>query len=422
MSAVRSVDFEAPPHDPWSSRITVIDRTWFTKPPPRRQWLLRDRRTPQSDGVLPLGKVGQLVAEGGGGKTMALVQLAIAVATSTPWLGALEVASPGRALLVLGEEDHDEVHRRIYSAARAMNVRPPDDDLLVALPLAGVTSPMLERDERGNPCEAPFLHWLRARLVAPTPSPWRLIVVDPLSRFAGQEAEKDNAQATRYVEALESIATLTGATVLAAHHSNQTSRANGAKVTATSSRGVTALVDGVRWAATLGVEQLEGVESDARERLGELVTLAFVKSNYSKRGAPIVCRRDLANSGALVPIDDGDRALIDQARRAVDPVVKRREARDELARERADSVQETVLAVIRENPGITSRSIAIAVRQRLGSCTEQLVHGAVSNLCDQGRVFREGLRATGYRHTAAPDEVAHNPPSQEVLRASRSPL
>lgn len=384
-----STEIYAPPPDVWTPRITVPAPDWYTTAPPRRTWLLRDRRTPQSDGVLPLGKVGQLVAEGGGGKTMALVQLAIAVATGTPWLGALEVASPGRVLAVLGEEDADEVQRRVYNASRASGVAPPPLGSIVTMPLAGIPCSMIERDSYGNPTDAAFLYWLRAYLAEPTELPWRLIVADPLSRLAGQDAEKDNAQATRFIEALESLAAKTGATVLVAHHSNQSSRGAGSKVTATSSRGVTALVDGVRWAATMAVEHVEGLDPDARERLGEIVTIAFAKSNYSRRGEPIRCRRDLNHGGALVPMDDLDAELVAAARAANDPRStrqadreaerQRREERqaEERAKRQATGLEaeaarcaeeDRVLAsILADRPDITQRDLRAAMATRCPS-------------------------------------------------------
>lgn len=282
----------APP--PWADRVLDVESRWFTQAPARRTWLLRDHRT--SEGVLPLGKVGQLVAEGGGGKTMALVQLVVAVPNGGRWLGALDVASPGRVLAILGEEDFEETQRRIFYAARAGKVAAPADGMIVTMPLAGLPSEMVCRDPDGNPTDAPFLRWLREYLRAH--NDWRLIVIDPLSRFAGLDAEKDNAQATRFIEALESIAVQTGATVLVAHHSNQSSRGGG-RVGATASRGVTALVDGVRWAATMGVEQVEGLDPIARERLGELVTVSFVKSNYSRKGAGLLAPNQAATTPDL---------------------------------------------------------------------------------------------------------------------------
>jgi hypothetical protein len=103
---------EAPP--PWASRLTPAPLDWYTTAPPKRTWLLRDNRHPKRRGVLPLGKVGQFIAAGGIGKTTTGAQLAVAVATGTPWLGCLEVDSPGRVLFVVGEEDVEECQRKLY--------------------------------------------------------------------------------------------------------------------------------------------------------------------------------------------------------------------------------------------------------------------------------------------------------------------
>ncbi|RYZ45998.1 MAG: hypothetical protein EOO72_02940, partial [Myxococcaceae bacterium] len=97
-----------------------------TEPPPRRYLLQRpseaqdDSHLPQ--GFLPLGKVGMLAAAGGAGKTMALVQLAVSVATGRPWLGhyGVPVSSRGRVVLALAEEDTDEAHRRLYAVRRGL--------------------------------------------------------------------------------------------------------------------------------------------------------------------------------------------------------------------------------------------------------------------------------------------------------------
>jgi hypothetical protein len=127
--------------------------------------------------VLPLGKVGQLIAEGGGGKTQALCQLAIAVATGGTWLGSLDVApeGKGRVLLVLGEEDSDEARRRLYRSAQLGHVHPATDAIEV-LPLAGIPVAMLALDQYRNLVDTPFSHWLRAHVAEgphPTPMPQR---------------------------------------------------------------------------------------------------------------------------------------------------------------------------------------------------------------------------------------------------------
>lgn len=401
---------ESTPADPWSSRVIVVETDWYTKAPPPRTWLLRDRRT--SAGVLPLGKVGQVVGEGGVSKTTVFAQLARAVATGSTWLGSLDVATPGRVLAIFGEEDAEEIHRKSYNAAQTTSGVNPPRGSIVTLPLAGVPSEMVIRDPHGNPMDGPFLLWLR-RFLASGGGEWRLILVDPLSRFAGLDAEKDNALATRFVEALESLAVQTRATVLVAHHSNQVSRGVGSKMTATSSRGVTALSDGVRWQMTMAAEEVAGLEGEAHERLGQLVTIAFSKSNYSKRGDPIVCRRDQEHGGALIPLDDTDAELVREARATDDPKSRRAAEREQrietvaqskAAREaaklaRVEAEDQAVVAILRERPGIGTVDLRAAMSARLahmGGCGRDAVAVAVVRL--GARVRIEPSVRNSHRH------------------------
>ncbi len=347
-------DVDAPFVAPWETRITHATADWFAQAPPLRSWLLRDARRDGGDGVLPLGKAGQIVAEGGAGKTLALLGLALAVATGDKWLGTFSVASQGRVLLALGEEDAEEVRRRMFNVARSSGLRPPPADSIVTLPLAGVACPMIASDLTGDPVDAPFLHWLRAYLG--THGPWALVVVDPLSRFAGADAEKDNAAATRFVQALESLTPASGgATVLSSHHSNKISRAAGARVDTSSARGSTALTDGVRWVMTLGHERIELDDPDVRGRLGEIVTLSHTKSNYSLLAEPLLLRRDREHGGALLPLDDTDMEIVRQAKerpstrvaRTQQRETERSQVRDE--RERRDAERREAVARDREN-------------------------------------------------------------------------
>lgn len=279
----------------------------FTAEPPPPKWLL----TRKSDdgrvrGVLRAGKVGLFVAAGGVGKTQALVQLAVAVAVggAKQWLDTFDVATPGRVLLALAEEDEDEVRRRLRSAARLLGLRPAEQDEVlrnvVALPLAGTPVGLVARDHDGNVTQTALLDALKAKLAES--EGWSLLVLDPLSRWAGPDSETDNAAATRFIEAVESLVTAPGTpAVLIAHHTPKSSRSSarpGATVAITP-RGSSALTDGARWVATLSPEdRAEGDELP----VGETVRFEIVKSNYAERGEPLQLVRDKANSGALRPM------------------------------------------------------------------------------------------------------------------------
>jgi hypothetical protein len=370
---------------PWLERLTSAPDQWYTEAPPKRTWLLRDRREAKARGVLPLGKLGQLIGAGGIAKTTVAAQLAVAVATGTPWLGCLDVASPGPVLFVVAEEDLEECRRKLHNAAQVAGVQ-PDPGSIVVLPLAGMHVPMLELDDQGNARETQFLAWLRRTVVG---RDFRLVILDPLTRFAGPEAEKDNAQATRFVEACESLLA-PSRSVLVAHHTNQTSRSNGA-VDATAGRGVTGLVDGPRWQCALSVEVLKFDAPEEAERLGEVVTFKVTKSNYAVKPPPIVLRRDPDHGGALRPLDAADLEAVDRVR-GVDPlrVEKRRVQATELgAREAAED--KAVRQAVNDKPGIPLRELRERVRA-LAHCGRERAEVAIARVAPSLDV-REGPRS-----------------------------
>jgi len=251
--------------------------------PPPQAWLLqrdeiRDDGKPWRKGLFPLGKVGMLVAAGGVGKTMALCELALAVATDRPWLDALHVATPGRVLLAMGEEDSEEAHRRLWRSAKRLNLSPElcrqAEERIVLLPLAGNPNMALTQPESGGgKVDTPAAAALLKR-VQDDGDGWSLIILDPASRFAGAEAEKDNGAATRFFQVLETLTNAPGnPSVLVAHHTSQDARKK-ASTDATSARGSTALSDAARWQAGL-------VNRPRYDDAPDLVDFAMQKNNYA---------------------------------------------------------------------------------------------------------------------------------------------
>jgi hypothetical protein len=119
--------------------------------------------------------------------------------------------------------------------------------------------------------------------------PWKLIILDPLSRFAGSGAETYSSAATRFVEALETLTKVPGnPTVLVAHHTTKAARQGSSANDTTAARGSSGLTDGVRWVATMRAEN-------------DSVVMEFTKSNYSALPKPLVLRR--TEGGALTASD-----------------------------------------------------------------------------------------------------------------------
>lgn len=284
----------------------VGERGWLgTKPPPRRCLLRRAPENGPAEDVFPMGKVGMLAAAGAAGKTTALVQLALSVALPQEahkqgrrrfdWLGEYQVATPGRVLLVLAEEDDEEAWRRLHRVATAYGLagdyqRWADEasDRLVVWPAAGNSGLSLVRSLGGEAdLRTDFAKALRERLETEgRDDPWSLVILDPVSRFAGGDTETDNRAATAFVQVLETLTQAPGSpAVLVAHHTNKTSRGAGGPE-ATDLRGVTGLSDGIRWQAGMAP-----LKQASMERLPDpdgysgppLVSFGVTKTNYTKR-------------------------------------------------------------------------------------------------------------------------------------------
>ena len=328
---------EVPPADPpegaaaalagWV-RLEDLGEPWLVEDPPPMPRLLH---TPDKQGCfLPRGKVGMLVAAGGRGKSQALADLAVAVASGGKWLRTYPVEAPGRVLLAYGEEDLDEARRRLHRTARAAGLLPDHRGTWAAdgaerfnllrrnlelLPLYGKPAALVDPD---NPdLASTFAEALLARLAEPG-EPWALVILDPGARFMGPMAETDNAAATRFVEVLEQLTQIPGGpTVLLAHHTNKAALAE-EDSNQGAARGSSALVDGARWVANLDSVPLVPYKKNDPDRsdkkakaLAKLVELLpdkgdrirflrlhVTKTNYGPRVEPL----DLVNwEGPLVP-------------------------------------------------------------------------------------------------------------------------
>lgn len=321
-----------------------LDNVWRTleewgslkSAPPSRRWLL-DRADDETNGerrvgVLPMSKVGMLVAAGGVGKTMALISLALAVATGRKWLDFFGIANEGPVLLALGEEDEEECWRRFYQAAHAMRLTDAQIEKasknIVVLPLAGTVVNLIKNAD-GETVETAMMQALRTRLEDGTQ--WRLIILDPLSRFAGFDSEKDNSAATTFISVVESLLRVPGRpAILIAHHTNKASRQEGAQAgNAANARGASALIDGVRWAAELAPKPDGTVE------------FKVTKTNYSMGFDPITLTRDTDYGGFL---------RIQTAAEAQNVVTRKTERHAKAVQ----SMRDLVVKTVSERPGIRS--------------------------------------------------------------------
>ena len=255
---------------------------------------------------------------------MALVQLAISVITGRRWFGRYDIPkeSRGHVLLALAEEDEGEASRRLWTVREHLNLDQNELDLveqrLILLPLAGEQVALDSAKSHGHK-GTPALDALQRQLSASS-NPWRLVVLDPLARWAGPDTEIDNDAATRFVTSIEALTRVPGRpTVLLAHHSTKEAR-HYKKLDKTSvARGAGALTDGARWMATL--------QTDAKEP--DRLTFEVVKSNYTALPTPLKLRREGDGSLVATLLSPLERPTVghgkESSQEKISPVVSRSE-------------------------------------------------------------------------------------------------
>lgn len=255
--------------------------TMLRTAPPKRQWLLED--------CLPIGIVGLIVAPGGTGKSQFMLQLGAAVATGLPLAEHWNIASPGRALLLMAEDEIPEIHRRLSAVQTALMQRHKGlghglKDRLYIRSMAGECNLMTRSDQRGRIEPTDYVDRLIA--VARQIPDLRLVVVDPISRFRGGDENRAD-DATRFVEELERLRKALGCTVVACHHVSK-----GAATSNTPSqhalRGSSALTDGVRWQMQLTASKQDPTRGNP---LPPHVTASVTKNNYGPPQDDIVLVR-----------------------------------------------------------------------------------------------------------------------------------
>lgn len=261
--------------------------TFLSNPSPALRWVL--------DGLLPLGIVASFVAQGGVGKSQLLMQLCYSVATGLPLAGYWKVGEKGTVLMLCAEDSREEIHRRVQrihqqiGAGMPSSMRKNLEDRFLIRSMVGLDV-LLTTATRNNEVErTPLLEQLL--LTAQQAEDLKLIILDPAARFRGGD-ENSNADATRFVQALEYLAQSTGATVLIAHHSGK-GAINYKVADQNASRGASALTDGIRLQIALtslatGIGGYNWVPRDERRLY---IEASLVKTNYTAPHCPVLLHR-----------------------------------------------------------------------------------------------------------------------------------
>lgn len=222
--------------------------------------------------MIPANTVTLLSGDGGTGKSLLALNLAISVATGglLPWLGFKPQKGP--ALYVGAEDDQNEMHRRINN----MIWNRPDigfsdlKDLHIAS-LAARDALLSVVDARSNILTpSPLFEQIRTKIDAERP---RLVVFDTLADlFPGNE--NDRAQARQFIGQLRKLSVDFSTTIILLSHPSLSGMASG-----TGTSGNTAWNNSVRSRLFMQRINEEGYELDKTAR-----KLTVMKSNYGETG------------------------------------------------------------------------------------------------------------------------------------------
>ncbi|HEY5377642.1 MAG TPA: AAA family ATPase [Polyangiaceae bacterium] len=310
--------------------------------PAPQKWLFTRYRDQQDVGVFPRGKTGLLVGAGGVSKTNFATQWGVAVALGGFLVETFKVAEPGHVLMALAEEELDECTRRLWRACNALELsadqRKDIAQRIHLVPLHGIPVALL-RSPFMNVYEATSVLADMKKAMSARAVDWACVILDPLARWSGGGAERDNEAATRFVQILEDITKVRGnPSGLVVHHSSQASIAAGSSAP----RGVTALHDGFRWVASMdAVKTKDGARA---------VKLHNGKSNYSPEFDDLLlvrnAERGVEGTLRLATELEGEKFGITESGRELAKQTKKRHA--------FEAVCDAILGFIPAAPGHTT--------------------------------------------------------------------
>lgn len=229
---------------------------------PPRQWLVH--------GLVPQKTVTLFSGDGGTGKSLLALQLAVAVAAQTAWIG--KTVNTGRVIFLSAEDDDDELHRRTDDILKAEGRTYDDLAGLTLRSLAGEDA-LLAVDTQLALMQSELFTELDARAAEESPA---LVVIDTLADVYPAN-ENDRAKVRQFVGILRGLAIKRKCAVLLLGHPSLTGLNSG-----TGTSGSTAWNNSVRSRLYLSRITNNGCEPDPDARI-----LSTKKANYGRTGGEI---------------------------------------------------------------------------------------------------------------------------------------
>ncbi len=229
---------------------------------PPREWLVDD--------LVPQKTVTLMSGDGGTGKSLLALQLAIAAVTGTAWLG--RPVQAGRVIYFTAEDDEDELHRRIDDILCAGGLSYDQLAGLTLRSLAGEDA-LLAVETQTALIQSTLFDELETQAESDGPV---LIVIDTLANVYPSN-ENDRAKVRQFVGILLSLALKRRCAVMLLSHPSLSGMLSGSGMS-----GNTAWSNSVRSRLYLKRVVADGEEHDPDKRV-----LATKKANYGPPGGEI---------------------------------------------------------------------------------------------------------------------------------------
>lgn len=257
--------------------------------PPKREFIV--------EGYIPAGACGLGIGTGNVGKSFLMLLVSMAVACGRS-IGPFIVPEPRRVLILNVEDDHDDIHRRMYRIAEAYGFSQAELELmgenLIIFPGRGIIKPLMEIRDM-NPMEAPAFEWLRQQVERYDPG---LVLLDTKARLYGVN-ENDNDHGSQWLGLLESLLVEhKRCSILIVAHTSKANAGNGEQH---SNRGASSIGDNCRFgmAVTFLLDE-DGATYGIRDA-ADHIKLTHTKGSYSKKLDPVIFKKN--EHGVPIMID-----------------------------------------------------------------------------------------------------------------------
>lgn len=266
-------------------KVRLVRGPDFSGHPPARLWHVEP--------LIPARTVTLLGGDGGTGKSLLSMQLAVATAAPRPMKWCGRTAANGPVIYISAEDDQDELHRRVRAICEANELDPRDLDRLAIIPLAGEDA-VLALPDKGGMKTTPLFTAIEERIAEERPA---LVVADTLADlFGGQENER--TQSRQFIGMLRGWAIRFDTSLLLLNHPSLSGLSSGSGTS-----GSTGWSNSVRSRLYLDrVKDDSGFEPDPDAR-----SLKTLKANYGRTGGEIMLRWQ---NGLFVTTDTGATTML----------------------------------------------------------------------------------------------------------------